>query len=183
MLDADVLYPAPLRDFLLSLAENALFQPRWTQQIQKEWIHNLLASRGDLSRRRLERTVELMDRAFPQAQVTDYQHLAGNLQLPDPNDRHVLAAAITAEAQVIVTRNLQDFPSSELARWQIKALHPDAFALLLWNQNSELFCQAVAKHRARLRNPPKTVKEYLGTLHQQGLRQIVQLLRQQAHCL
>ena len=177
VLDANVLYPAPLRDFLLSLAEYVLFQPRWTEQIQEEWIHKLLANRQELARERLERTARLMDEAFPRARVTNYQRHVRKLQLPDPDDRHVLAAAIEAEAQVIVTWNLQHFPAEALAPWQVEALHPDAFAVRLWDEDSELFCQAVSAHRARLVNPPKTANEYLDTLQQQGLKQTVQLLR------
>ena len=177
VLDANVLYPAPLRDFLLSLAEYALFQPRWTEQIQGEWINNLLGNRQDLTRQRLERTVRLMDEAFPRARVTNYQRHVRKLQLPDPGDRHVLAAAIEAGAQVIVTWNLHDFPAEALAPWQVEALCPDAFAERLWDEDSELFCQAVSAHRARLRNPPRTPTEYLDTLQQQGLTQTVQLLR------
>ena len=81
------------------------FRARWSTQIQDEWKRNLLANRTDLTREQLDRTSNLMDRAIPDALVLDYETLAVNLRLPDPDDRHVLAAAIRCGAGVIVTFN------------------------------------------------------------------------------
>ena len=91
--DACVLYPAPLRDLLMHLAWARLVHARWTDAIHDEWIRNLLANRPDLSRAQLERTRALMERAVPEASVTGYEHRISALTLPDPDDRHVLAAA------------------------------------------------------------------------------------------
>jgi hypothetical protein len=97
--DACVLYPAPLRDLLLSLAQTELFRARWTNDIHEEWIRSVLKDRPDLAPN-LQRTRELMDTAVPDCLVTGYQSLIDSLKLPDPQDRHVLAAAIVGRASV-----------------------------------------------------------------------------------
>jgi len=109
--DACVLYPAPLRDLLMHLAMTDLFRARWTDQIHDEWIRNVLANRPDLNRKQLERTRRLMNAHVLDCLVTGYENLIDGLTLPDPNDRHVLAAAVSADADVIVTYNLGDFPT------------------------------------------------------------------------
>lgn len=97
--DASVLYPAPLRDLLIWVAIKGLVRAKWTDQIQEEWLRNLLEQRPDLDERRLRRTQQLMNRALPDAHVSGYEDLISALELPDPDDRHVLAAAIRAGAQ------------------------------------------------------------------------------------
>ena len=92
--DACVLYPAQLRDFLMRLALTGLFRARWTDDIHAEWMTSLLDNRPDLTREQLERTRNLMDANVLDCKVEDYQLLIPSLNLPDPNDRHVLAAAL-----------------------------------------------------------------------------------------
>jgi predicted nucleic acid-binding protein len=113
--DAAVLYPAPLRDLLLRVARTGLVRAHWTEQILDECFRNILANRPDLSVALLARTRELMNQAIPDVIVTGYQSLIDGLTLPDPDDRHVLAAAIRAGAQVIVTWNLK---TSLPTRWR-----------------------------------------------------------------
>ncbi|MCY4431691.1 MAG: PIN domain-containing protein, partial [Rhodospirillales bacterium] len=127
LLDADALYPAGLRNLLLRLADRYLFTPLWSADIHAEWTRSLLADRLDLDAAVLTRTRSVMDGHFPQAIVTGYAALAGDLGLPDPGDRHVLAAAIRGQADVIVTRNLRDFPADRVAPHTLVAEHPDAF--------------------------------------------------------
>src|SRR5215213_9354771 len=117
--DACVLYPAPLRDLLIRLAARGVVHARWTDQILDESFRNILANRPDLLPTALARTRDLMNRALRDVGVTGYEGLIGSLDLPDPNDRHVLAAAIRAGAQVIVTTNLDDFPESSLAPFAV----------------------------------------------------------------
>lgn len=124
--DACVLYPAPLRDLLMQLALTDLFKARWTDQIHQEWIEALLR-RDKYDRKVLERTRELMDASVRDAKVSGYEALIEALVLPDPDDRHVLAAAIKAGANAIVTFNLKDFPSDVLSKYGIEAIHPDEF--------------------------------------------------------
>ena len=109
VLDACVLYPAPLRDVLLSLGRAGLYHARWTHQIHDEWMRNLLAQRPDLAEDTLRRTRELMNTAIPDSLIENYEVLIDKIQLPDPEDRHVVAAAIIGHADAIVTFNLKTF--------------------------------------------------------------------------
>ena len=97
------------------LALSDLFRARWSNDIHEEWIRNLLEDRPDLTRERLERTRDKMNSHIRGCLVTGYEPLIAGLTLPDPDDRHVLAAAIRASAEVIVTFNLKDFPPVQLA--------------------------------------------------------------------
>lgn len=124
--DACVLYPAPLRDLLMRLATTDLFQARWTAAIHDEWTNAVLVGRPEL-RTQLERTRQLMDAHVLDCLVTGYEPLIEMLDLPDPNDRHVLAAAIVGRVDLVVTKNLKDFPAKRLAPFGIEAQHPDAF--------------------------------------------------------
>jgi len=114
--DACVLYPAPLRDLLMHLALTGAYRARWSVQIHDEWTRNVLKNRSDLTKDQLDRTVVAMNRAVPDCLVNDYEPLMLGLDLPDEDDRHVLAAAIKCGASVIVTYNLKDFPAEILKR-------------------------------------------------------------------
>jgi len=175
--DANVLYPAELRNFLMHLAITGIFGARWSAEVHGEWIENLLANRPDLSREKLGRTRQLMDKAAPNALVCGYEHLIPKLELPDPDDRHILAAAIHCGASIIVTGNLADFPADALAQFGIEAQHPDDFILDLLTLAPGLVVEAAENHRSSLKNPPKAVPEYLDSLERQGLRQTVEVLR------
>lgn len=180
--DACVLYPAPLRDLLLHLARTGLFAARWTSEIQAEWTRNLIAQRPELASK-LPRTVELMNSAVPDVLVTGYEALVGGLTLPDVDDRHVLAAAIRAGAQLIVTFNLRDFPATELAPYGIEATHPDTFITQQFDLHEALVVSAARSHRRALRNPSRSPAEYLDTLAAQGLVVTAERLRQFAELL
>src|SRR3954468_18597089 len=94
LFDAYVLYPAPLRDFLMRLALSDLFQARWTDEIHDEWTRSVAADRPDISPASLSRSRKLMDEHVPDCLIGGYEPLIPSLTLPDPDDRHVLAAAI-----------------------------------------------------------------------------------------
>jgi hypothetical protein len=175
--DSCVLYPAPLRDFLMRLALTDLFRARWTDQIHDEWIRNVLAQRPDLKPEDLERTRSLMNAHVRDCLVTGFEHLTLSIELPDPDDRHVVAAAIHTGASLIVTFNLKDFPAEQLKRYNLAAQHPDDFIFDLLDLHPAGVCEAAANHRRSLKNPPKTADEYLDTLLKQGLTQTVGLLR------
>jgi len=174
--DANVLYPAQLRDLLMRLAVNDLVRAHWTEDIQDEWTRSLLADRDDIGHSQLERTRTLMNQALPGARVAGYSGLIENLTLPDPNDRHVLAAAIHVEADAIITFNLGDFPSDRLDPFAVTAVHPDAFIKFLFDERPDPVIQAAAQHRASLQSPPKTVNEYLRILQNADLAQTVDSL-------
>jgi predicted nucleic acid-binding protein len=168
-LDASVLYPAPLRDLLLELAVSDLYRAKWSDAVHEEWITAVLENRPDLTRAQLERTRDLINAHVRDALVTDFELLIEVVELPDPDDRHVLAAAIKGRADLIVTRNLRDFPAERLDRWGIEAQHPDEFLSHQFHLSQPVFLQAVKTVRLRLKNPPKSVEDYLDTLRTQGL--------------
>ena len=168
-LDASVVYPALLRNILMHLAMQGLFQAYWSRRIHGEWIEALLRDRHDLSRARLERTRDLMDTNIQDALVEGYEHRIEALNLPIPNDRHVLAAAIQCEANVIVTANLRDFPDSVLAGYGIEAVHPDAFITSLLNENPQAVIGALHRLRQALVNPPITAAEFLAAMRRLDL--------------
>ena len=120
LLDANVLFPFTLRDFLVTLATTELYQAKWTEQIHDEWTRSLLEIRPELADI-LPETRTLMNAAVPDCLVTGYEDIIDSLSLPDPDDRHVLAAAIRCGAQIIVTKNLKDFPGEILNRYGIEA--------------------------------------------------------------
>lgn len=128
--DACVLYPAPLRDFLMWLALSGRFRARWSAQIHDEWKRNLIKNRPDITAEQLDRTADLMDLAIPDGRVTGHEVLIEGLTLPDSGDRHVLAAAIRCHASVIVTFNERDFPADVLGAFGLEAQHPDLLSLI-----------------------------------------------------
>jgi PIN domain len=174
--DACILYPAPLRDFLMELALTDLVHARWTKDIQAEWMENLLINRPDLSRERLERTANLMNKYVRDALIKNYQYLIPELELPDSGDRHVLAAAIHSQSSIILTFNLKDFPSNILDRYSIIAQHPDRLIVDLFIAHPSEMMQVVSYCHDRLKNPPKTMNEYLVTLQKQGLSRTVEMI-------
>jgi predicted nucleic acid-binding protein len=177
LLDANVLYPADLRSFLMYLAVPGVYRAKWSKDIHEEWMSSLLLNRPDLTRAKLERTRELMDKNAPDALVAGYKSLIPRLSLPDEGDRHVLAAAIQAKANVIVTNNLKDFPPEVLQEFEIEAQTPDEFVMNLLDLATEDVYEAAEAHRLSLKNPAKTVAEYLKTLESHGLVRTVAELR------
>ncbi|NLA01741.1 MULTISPECIES: PIN domain-containing protein [Pseudomonas] len=174
--DACVLYPAPLRDLLMHLALTGAYRARWSEQIHDEWTRNVLKNRPDVSETQLDRTVGFMNQAIPDSLVSDYEPLIRGLDLPDEDDRHVLAAAIKCGASVIVTYNLKDFPAEILKRFEIEALHPDVFLSDIWDLDQAAVLEAVQKQRAALKNPVYSPRELLDTLLKQRLPEIVKHL-------
>lgn len=176
--DANVLYRAPLRDLLIRISQAGLIRAKWTDEIHEEWIRSVIAHNPHLSLERLARTRMLMNEAVRDCLVTGYENLIDSVDLPDPNDRHVLAAAIHAGAQVIVTCNLKDFPPESLVPFESEAQHPDDFLVSLVEEASGVVVAAVKHQRESLRNPMKSPEEMLATLEGQGLPQTVARLRQ-----
>lgn len=175
--DANVLYPAELRNFIMRLALRGLFRARWSDQVHEEWINAVLRQRPDIGRSRLERTRDLMNAYAEDCLVTGFESLIEALDLPDPNDRHVLAAAIRTGAGVIVTYNLRDFPAAKLEPYGLDAQHPDEFLTHLLDLSPGSAVAAAKEHRHSLKNPPFTSQEYLSLLERQELTQTVAILR------
>lgn len=177
VLDANVLYPAHLRDVLLWLAVGGFYRPRWSARIHDEWTRNLLANRPDLTAEQLAYTRSEMERAFPDADVPADAEREATIILPDPDDRHVVATAVAAGAERIVTANLADFPADPLQAYGIEALHPDAFVMSLMEGDPKGVTAVLREHRSGLRRPPLTAAEYLSHLERAGLGAAVSALR------
>lgn len=169
--DACVLYPAMLRNVLLQLATAAIFRARWTDEIHEEWMRALAKEKPDIPDEKLKKLRELIDRAVPDCLVIGYEPLIEGLTLPDPKDRHVLAAAIRCNAAVIVTTNLRHFPDEVLQPLGIAAQHPDEFIMHLIDLDADAVCHAIKTIRERLKNPAYTARDLLDLLQRQGLPQ------------
>lgn len=181
--DANVLYPAPIRSLLMFLAQTELFRARWTLEIHEEWIQNLLVKRTDLTREKLEMVRDMMIEAVPDSLVTGYEPAIEGLVLPDPDDRHVLAAALRASAEIIVTKNLKDFPREYLDPYNVMAQHPDDFILDLIDLETPKILTAFKEDRTHYLNPPYTVDDYLDILKKQELIKSVAYLSEYRHLI
>ena len=161
----------------MRLALTDLFKAHWTDQIHEEWIGALLRE-DKFSREKLERTRDLMNAHVRDALVTGYEPIVDTLELPDPNDRHVLAAAIRCNADAIVTFNLKDFPQEYLDTYHIDALHPDDFIYYQVDMAPSLCCKAIKQQRLALKDPVIEIDELLAILQKQQLPQTVSKLRE-----
>ncbi len=169
VLDACVLHPAPLRDLLIRLSLAGMMRARWTERIMEECFASIRVRRPDLATSALDRTRVLLAQAVPDWEITGYEALVAGLDLPDPQDRHVLAAAVRASAQVIVTANLKDFPAATLVHHGIEVQHPDEFVLERIEEAPLLVAQILAEQAAALKNPPRSVDHVLAALQGAGL--------------
>ena len=137
-----------------------------------------MENRPDLSEEKITRVRDLMNENVLDSLVIDYEMLIESLSLPDPDDRHVLAAAIRSGAGTIVTYNTKDFPAAMLSPYGVEAQHPDEFLMHLIDPHPAATSAAAKRHRARLKNPPRTVNEYLGTLAKLSLPETVARLQE-----
>lgn len=126
--DACILYPFHLRNILVQAAVDRLVDARWTDAIHDEWMRNLAVGRPAVPLERLQATRRLMSQALPMAAVNAYEDHIPVVNLPDPNDRHVVAAAIAGQASLILTWNLRHFPANELRKLGLRAQTPDALS-------------------------------------------------------
>ncbi|TQV70748.1 PIN domain-containing protein [Exilibacterium tricleocarpae] len=175
--DANVLYPAPLRDLLMRLALTDLFKAHWTDAIHEEWIAALLRQ-GKHTREKLEHVKALTDAHIRDAKVYGYEDLIDSFNLPDPDDHHVLAAAIRCSADAIVTFNKKDFPEGTLSPYSIDIIHPDDFIYYQIDMAPAICCKAIRAQRLALKNPVIAVDDFLGTLQKQQLPQTVSKLKE-----
>jgi len=177
ILDACVLYPAPVRDLLLQLGSSYLYKPMWTDLIQDEWVRNLLLNRPDLSQEQLQNTVTLMNRIFPDSNVENFEELIPAFTLPDQGDRHVLAAAVRCQADVIITFNLKDFPAEYISRYDIEVQHPDIFISTLLDLNPAEALKAFRNQVSMLKKPPKSGLQVIEMLRKLELHQTCEKLQ------
>ena len=166
LLDTNVLFGGYLCDTILRLAEAELFRPLWSEGVLEELTRNLIL-RG-LRRDQVDRRVGQMRRAFPDAMVEGYEPLIAAMTC-DPKDRHVLAAAVRAGAEVLVTFNLVDFPESSTAPYDITAVHPDDFLLDQLDLFPALTLAALHAQSAAYANPIRAVEDVLDQLAKGGV--------------
>jgi predicted nucleic acid-binding protein len=175
--DANALYPSTLRDLLIRIFHADLARPRWSHRILDECFAALHRNRPDIPVAALERLRRLMIAAVRDCMVENYEELIPALTLPDPDDRHVLAAAIRADAKVIVTANLRDFPDSALRPWQITAVLPDDFLLERVGADRAAVWECVEQIAASRRRPPETPEDVLTQLERCGAGKTAAALR------
>lgn len=176
VLDACVLYPAPVRDLLLHYAREKLYQPKWTVRIHEEWMRSLHKNRPDIDLKKLQGTRELMDETFADAMVMQYEACMLGLSLPDADDIHVLASALKSSATYIVTFNLKDFPKEMLSSHGVSAIHPDEFVARLTVQNPQEALRAFQRQVKFLRHPPLSPEQVLESLRKNHLNESADLL-------
>lgn len=162
VLDANVLVPMSLCDLMLRLADEGLYMPLWSVAILDETERSLIGDVG-LAAENARARCRAMSRHFPDAMVTGFAPLVPAMR-NHLKDRHVLAAAVRAEAHVIVTRNLRDFPDLALAPRGIVALSPDAFLGVIFGRTPATVVRIVAEQAAALRHPAFSAQETLAHL-------------------
>lgn len=160
----------------MELSRTDLFRARWTNDIHDEWTRNVIKDRPDIPVEKIQATRDAMDRGAEGCLIDGYHDLIPSLNLPDVNDRHVLAAAIACGADAIVTFNLKDFPAAVLDQYGIEAIHPDDFVADLIDLNAARVIQSVKKIRDRLKKPKMTADEYINSLAKQGLSKTIKFL-------
>jgi predicted nucleic acid-binding protein len=166
--DANALYPNAQRDLLIRIARHGLVQAKWTSEILDEMCGARLRKNPDLTRDNLARLRDLINSSVADCLVTGYEPLIDLVKIRDPQDGHVLAAAIRAKAQVIVTSD-RDFTAEALAEWDIEAKTPDEFLLDQIGIDDRVVyscVQEIANSRSR---PPRTTADVLAELENSGL--------------
>ncbi|MYA88713.1 MAG: PIN domain-containing protein [Boseongicola sp. SB0662_bin_57] len=176
LLDANVLYPFRKRDVLLRFYDAGLFRARWTERVLDEWSRSLLKAHPNL-KSNVEAQQDKIRDLFPEAIVSGFEHLEAGLNLPDADDRHVLAAAILCGAQHIVTDNIRDFPSAELDQFDIKAIEADEFLSRTFDLYKAEAMRVLRELRSHYSNPPFTPSEFVFDLTAKGMPKLAARVR------
>jgi len=167
LLDTNALFSATLSDTLLRCAEEELFNPLWSRDILQE-LQRVLIRKAGLPAAKAQRRIDRMQAAFPTAQVKGYESLI-QAMVCDAKDRHVLAAAVKAGAQVIVTFNLRDFPPSSVAAFGLDVVTPDSFLQDQLDLHPDRVHRAVGKQLEAYQHPRLTRDELLNRLERAGV--------------
>lgn len=177
ILDANVLYSQLLRDTLLSLAGENLYHARWSATISNELTRNLIKNHPGIAHK-LPALMKAMCDSVPDCLVTHYEKLAVSVELPDPDDRHVVAAAIAGHADAIVTFNIKDFPQAVLQPFGIEVQHPDEFVVNQLQLKEIPALSAIKKMRARWTNPERSAQDLITAFELRGMPLTADLLRE-----
>lgn len=167
VLDTNVIYPIESRDIFFWFASFDLYSPKWSQHIFEEW--ESVMRRKEIPNHEVVKRIQRAHDAFPDALVANYDSLIDSLSLPDPKDRHVLAAAIKADANVVVTNNTKDFPSSYLETFGLMVERPDEFLTYTISLNQGLALEAFQSLVRNRTNPTLTEVDVLERLRNIGL--------------
>ena len=167
VLDTNVVFPVIIRDILFWFAYYDLYTPKWSAHIFDEW-KKVMIEKG-VSDEEAEKRIAIANSAFPDARVHHYQGLIDHLTLPDPNDRHVLAAAIKTNANLIVTNNIIDFPEEYLQSFSLTAKTADDFLTVIIDLNQEKAVAAFREMVLHKKNPKQDCFEVLSQLRNAGL--------------
>ena len=174
-IDANVIVQSWTLDVLLSLAEDDLFEPVWSARVMDEARNAICRARG-CPASMADAYVKTIEDAFPDAMAPQGVELEGRLVLPDPNDRHVAAAAIAGDCGVLVTHNIRDFPNDVLAPYGVIAMSPDEFVLMLACEDEEAVLDAARRVVTSKRHPPRTMEQEVAGLRRNGLVRFADLL-------
>ena len=177
VLDANVMYPSRKRDVLLSFYEAGLYRARWTHEILEEWTTRLSENLPDKKERVCALKTKLIQE-FPEAFVSGHEGLADSLDLPDKDDKHVVAAAIRCGAQIIVADNGKHFPSESLQDLDIEVLSADAFLTETFDLFQFQALSVMREIRSRLNKPSYTPSEFIMDLTAKGMPLLASELRE-----
>jgi len=172
VIDACILYPFHLRNIVVQAAVDRLFEARWTDAIHEEWIRSLAVDLPAIPIERLHATRRLMNDALPMAMVRGYEEHVPRVILPDSNDRHVVAAAISAKASFILTWNLRHFPEEELTKFSLRGMTPDEFLSGLFDKVPVLAIGSLANARQNLSKSRVSGADFIDILANQKLTQL-----------
>jgi hypothetical protein len=170
--DPCVLYPFHLRNILVQAAVDRLIEARWTDAIHQEWIRSLAAAAPSMPPDRLQIARSLIDAALPAAAVRDYEMHIAAVVLPDPDDRHVVAAGIAAGASVILTWNLRDFPVGALIHHGLVAQTPERFLVELYDDAPDLMVGSLANARRNLTKTLVSRADFVDVMRNQRLNEL-----------
>jgi hypothetical protein len=170
--DACILYPFHLRNIVVQAAVDRLVEARWTDEIHDEWMRNLVVDVPAIPMERLQVTRRLMNDALPAATVGGYEEHIPRITLPDPEDRHVVAAGIVANATHVLTWNLRHFPANELRKFGLRRMTPDAFLAGLFDQIPDLVISSLANARRNLSKTGVSASDFIAILERQKLVQV-----------
>lgn len=159
VLDANVFYSTWVTDVLLSFADAELYEPVWSGRIMGEVRNHLPQVWSCATREGVDKYLTTLAMAFPEAFITGWESLEHAVELPDPDDRHVVAVALKARADVIVTSNLKDFPSEALEPLDLRVISPDDFLSQLFDEDPQEATAAMRSLVVSKRHPPRTMSE------------------------
>jgi len=169
VIDANIFFRMWILDPVLTLADEGVFEPLWSDAIMQEASRNLPKAWKGATAAQIAAFLAVVNKAYPYAQVPDWREHMEGLELPDPDDRHVLAAAIAAEATSIVTLNLADFPQTVVNRYGIRVEHPDDFLCRMYDSDPQKADMAIRRMIENKKHPPRTLAEEYTGLDKAGL--------------